>query len=69
VRITTMMSVAILGLSTAALANMTTAPGQSTTNNIIANNTTAETPMANDMPMNNTAATPINPAPNSIAPR
>jgi hypothetical protein len=48
------MSVAVLSLSSAALATLTTAPGQSTTNN------TTETPMANDMPMGNTATPTTN---------
>ncbi|MES2057714.1 MAG: hypothetical protein V4564_17395 [Pseudomonadota bacterium] len=68
-RITTMMSVAVLGLSTAALANMTTAPGQSTTNNIITNNAIVETPMTNDMPMDNAATRPTTPAPNGTEPK
>lgn len=65
-RIATMMSVAILGLSTAALANMTTAPGQSTTNNVITNNTVVETPTPGSPPVDNTTT---NPTPNSTAPR
>ncbi|MGY4399113.1 hypothetical protein ACVWZA_004326 [Sphingomonas sp. UYAg733] len=69
-RIATIMSVAVLGLSSAALATMTTAPGQSMTNNVTSN--TVETPMANDMPMDNAAMTPMNtmdPAPNSTEPK
>ncbi|WP_210275209.1 hypothetical protein [Sphingomonas sp. So64.6b] len=64
------MSVAVLSLSSAALATMTTAPGQSMTNNVTSN--TTETPMANDMPMDNTATPTTNtvdPAANSTEPK